>query len=205
MLMGAAGIKKRFMNATLDDFEPKYRQQFTTDKGLFLTGPRGVGKTHLMAAMIRQEILDKEPESYTGTIKHADPVYEYLQYYRPDEYAFPLFISVPELLLEIRGTFGQRYIDPDSGPPDTEASIISFYSRYKVLYLDDLGAEKASDWVRSTLYLLINRRYENERRTVISSNLSLDQLADQLDDRIASRISEMCKIVKIAGSDRRIK
>jgi DNA replication protein DnaC len=112
---------------------------------------------------------------------------------------FPLFISVPELLLQLRGTFNK------SDAETSEQELLEKYSNAKVLYLDDLGTEKPSDWAISTLFLLIDRRYSEMLRTVISSNLSLDQLADRLDDRIASRIAGMCEVVRMEGKDRRLK
>ena len=72
------------------------------------------------------------------------------------------------------------------------------------LALDDIGSEKATDWALQMLYLLIDRRYSQMLKTIITSNLTLDQIADRLDDRISSRIAGMCKIVSIKGKDRRL-
>jgi DNA replication protein DnaC len=104
---------------------------------------------------------------------------------------------MPELLLKLRGTF------KNSSESD-ESEIIKTYSEAKILYLDDLGVEKVSDWALQTIYLIIDRRYSEMLRTIISSNLSLDQLADRLDDRIASRIAGMCEVIKMTGKDRRL-
>jgi DNA replication protein DnaC len=193
--MQYCGVPKRFLNASMHDFPKKYSDQFRTDTGLYLCGPRGCGKTHLMAAMIREEILNAEPDVF-----YSESCAPYC--YEPTN--FPLLINVPEFLLQIRSTFGQRYLDAEY-PPDTEAEILKKYSNQRVLYIDDLGAEKASDWAVSTLYVLIDRRYTAMRRTVISSNLSLDELADRLDDRISSRIAGSSLVVKMTGSDRRLK
>jgi len=62
------------------------------------------------------------------------------------------------------------------------------------LLLDDLGVEKVSDWVLQELYILIDYRYEYLKTTVITSNYSLEELADRLGDpRIPSRIDSMCE------------
>lgn len=73
-----------------------------------------------------------------------------------------------------------------------------------VLVLDDIGAEKATDFVMDTLYLIINARYVHCLPTVFTSNLPIGELAEKIGDRTASRIVEMCDIVKIDGQDRRI-
>lgn len=74
-----------------------------------------------------------------------------------------------------------------------------------VIIIDDLGVEKASEWVKETFYRIINKRYDEVLPTIITSNLSLDELADRLGDRVASRITESCDIIKLEGDDRRIK
>jgi DNA replication protein DnaC len=191
--MHVCGVPKRFLSAAMTDFDAKHQKQFRTDTGLYLYGPRGCGKTHAMAALMRKEILDTEPNAFIG---QNGETYFY------ESSSFPFFISVSELLLKIRETFGRRYFDAES-TLNSEGEIHDKYSKWTVLFLDDLGAEKASDWSIATLYLLINRRYENELRTVISSNLSLDELADRLDDRISSRIAGMCEVIEMTGKDRR--
>jgi DNA replication protein DnaC len=193
-IMTRRGVAKRFLSASIEDFPEKHRKQFAADTGLYLQGPRGIGKTHAMAAMIKSEILNTEP--WKGKIEGRT---KQLCYTEPLPSTYPLFISVPELLLELRGTFNHSLSDT------SEQELLNIYSSVKVLYLDDIGTEKATDWAISTLYLLINRRYEDELRTIISSNLSLDELADHLDDRISSRIAGMCEVVKMTGEDRRLK
>ncbi len=110
--------------------------------------------------------------------------------------AAPLLISVPELLLEIRDTFNGNEI--------SEKAIIDKYSWIDVLILDDLGVEKTSDWVLQTLYTIIDRRYREELRTIITSNLGIEEIREKLDDRIASRIVGMCRVCILQGRDRRI-
>jgi len=73
-----------------------------------------------------------------------------------------------------------------------------------VLLLDDIGAEKASEWVKQTLYLIIDNRYGNMKKTFITSNLTLNQISNQLDDRISSRIAGMSNTIRMQGKDRRL-
>lgn len=72
-----------------------------------------------------------------------------------------------------------------------------------VLLVDDLGAAKASDWTEEVNYRLINHRYENEKPTLITSNVTPAQLGHALGDRVGSRLSEMCQRVVLKGGDRR--
>lgn len=73
-----------------------------------------------------------------------------------------------------------------------------------LLFIDDLGVEKPTEWVMETLYKIINSRYEAMLPTYFTSNLEVGELADRLGDRIASRIAEMCYIIKMDGPDRRL-
>lgn len=69
---------------------------------------------------------------------------------------------------------------------DGEFGLQSFLISIPLLVLDDLGAEYKSDYIRSQLYELLDARLN--KWTVITSNLSLSDIADRLDVRIASRI-----------------
>jgi DNA replication protein DnaC len=73
-----------------------------------------------------------------------------------------------------------------------------------VLILDDLGVEKATDFVVESLYLIINKRYNEVRPIILTSNFNLDELANRVGDRIPSRIVEMCHIVELGGEDKRL-
>jgi DNA replication protein DnaC len=74
----------------------------------------------------------------------------------------------------------------------------------KYLFIDDIGAEKTSDFVIEFLYQLVNKRYENMKRTVLVTNLTLEEFAQRYGDRILSRIQEMCVLLEIKGEDKRI-
>jgi len=61
-----------------------------------------------------------------------------------------------------------------------------------LLHVDDLGAEHRTEWVIEQLYTIVNARYEDERSTIVTSNLERDDLAEQLGERIVSRLEGMC-------------
>ena len=75
----------------------------------------------------------------------------------------------------------------------------------KLLILDDLGAEKASEWVKEQLYMLVNYRYEHMLPIVVTTNCSGAELEQELGRRTLSRLVEMTKPVNIRASDYRMK
>ena len=73
----------------------------------------------------------------------------------------------------------------------------------ELLVLDDLGAEKTSDWVEETLNLIVNTRYNERRATIFTSNY--EEKEDRTDPesllmrvgfRMHSRLYEMCEFVE---------
>lgn len=73
-----------------------------------------------------------------------------------------------------------------------------------LLIIDDVGAEKPTEWVFEQFYRIINYRYEQKLPIIFTSNLSLESLAGKLDGRIPSRIVEMCDVIELGGVDRRL-
>jgi DNA replication protein DnaC len=103
--------------------------------------------------------------------------------------------SLPRLLAVLRES-----MSGDAGL----LQLVDDLSDVDLLHLDDLGAERATDWVLEQLYAIVNARYEEERSLVITTNLDPDQLAEQLGPRIVSRIREICgDPILMKGADRR--
>lgn len=131
------------------------------------------------------------------TITAVQIMLNYLKYLYINQYDKSIqkktaeFISIPELLL----LFKTSYSKVDGGFSETE--LLKAYSNVDFLVLDDFGVDRTTDWAFQLLYIIINRRYENMKITIFTSNLKLSELADKLgDDRITSRIQQMCKIKK---------
>ena len=72
----------------------------------------------------------------------------------------------------------------------------------KLLILDDIGAERPSEYVCERLYDLINHRYTNMLATIYTSNLTPFELGDRLGSRIESRVRS-AEQIKLVGADRR--
>ena len=107
--------------------------------------------------------------------------------------------SLPRLLARIRRTF-----DAEPG----EESYLGFFERLTsvaLLQIDDLGAEKSSEWVLEQLYALIDERYVCERSVVVTTNLDLPDLEKQIGERTVSRLIEICgDPLRLVGDDLRL-
>ena len=108
------------------------------------------------------------------------------------------YVSSPKLIMELQNTYRR---DSD----DSSYIILDRLSNQEVLILDDIGAEKMTDFVGQAFYFLINEREQWERKTIITSNFSLAQLDKHIDSRVSSRIAGMCQIIELKGKDRRVK
>ena len=84
------------------------------------------------------------------------------------------------------------------------------YNLYDYLYncdcliIDDLGTENPNSFVASQLFALINERNLRRRSTVISTNLSLEDIHDLYTDRILSRTVSGFNVLRLSGKDIRI-
>jgi DNA replication protein DnaC len=73
-----------------------------------------------------------------------------------------------------------------------------------VLVLDDLGAEKVTEFVIEQLTALANERMQQRRPTIITSNLEPAQIkATYTDRRLIERLFANCDVIKLAGRSRR--
>lgn len=125
----------------------------------------------------------------------------------------------PKLLNRIRQTFQES---------ESENAYAEFFDRVTsvdLLYIDDLGAERHTDWVVEQLYAVVNERYENRRAMLVTSNAESEDdpagdearrdeaaevfwgeraLRRQIGSRTLSRLVEICgDPLPLFGEDRR--
>lgn len=87
-------------------------------------------------------------------------------------------------------------LNPFEQKKDFIAEVRNEVLQSHCLILDDLGAEKSSDWTNSTLFDVINHRYNENAQTIITSNFDIKTLQKRWGNyegmRVGRRITEMC-------------
>lgn len=94
--------------------------------------------------------------------------------------------------------------DRDLSQAEKNATV-SYILDSDLLIIDDLGTELNNSFTSSQLYRCIDTRLNNGRSTIISTNLSFDDLREQYSERIFSRITSNYTLLKITGDDIRLK
>lgn len=91
----------------------------------------------------------------------------------------------------------------------SESKMIDTYNSADLLIIDDLGKEKITTWSASTLFSIINARYERMLPTIFTTNLGYDELPKMLGDdhmraqAIISRMQETCFSLRMVWEDYR--
>jgi DNA replication protein DnaC len=93
--------------------------------------------------------------------------------------------SLPRLLSELRKTF-------EESSDLSYLQLLDSLAEVDLLHIDDVGAERSSEWVLEQLYAIVNARYEDEKAVVLTTNLDEARLREQITERTVSRLVEMC-------------
>lgn len=112
--------------------------------------------------------------------------------------------DVPALLITAK-----RLLDRvKDGYGGSEPDALAHARRVGLLALDDLGAERPTDWAIETISELIDSRTMEGLPTIVTSNYSLGQLRNLWGGmpgaRIASRLGGACERIEVTGEDRRM-
>lgn len=107
-----------------------------------------------------------------------------------------------DLLLDIKKSFDDSTV--------SEAQVLDIYKRVDLLIIDDLGKEQCSDWSMSTLYSILNDRYEDMKPTIVTTNYNAESLVSALTPKgfdntkivaIISRLRETSTVMTMAWGD----
>jgi DNA replication protein DnaC len=114
-----------------------------------------------------------------------------------------IFYDTRDLLRVIRSTY-------DPSVRAHESDVLRPVMLADLLVLDDLGAEKTSEWVDETMNLIVNTRYNQRRLTIFTSNYldipddtDPNSLLFRIGFRMRSRLHEMCEFIEMDGADYR--
>ena len=123
------------------------------------------------------------------------------------KYVPVLFTNLFEISKAVKSTFNRE-------SSQTEQDLVQKFSNVDILFFDDLGTElftknSGETWLQGLLFDLINKRYNNRKATIFSSNYSLNAIVNErgIMEKTVDRISEMTSgaVIKIVGQSLRSK
>lgn len=147
--------------------------------GIYLYGDKGTGKTHLTACIANELMQDNRQV---------------------------LFTNFAEIAKMIKGTFGNAR--------ESEADYINRIATVDFLFLDDIGTERVQAanggdlWLQEKIFDVLNKRYNNRKPTIFTSNYTLQELITErgIMDKTVDRIVEMSHaVIKVEGKSYRMK
>jgi DNA replication protein DnaC len=153
------------------------RDPIKTGENLILIGPAGTGKTGLAIGALH--VAHMSPRRLAGGDE------------RPTRVAFA---NVPDWLQAMRPT-------DDDEKRRTQERATDAAMCADLLLLDDLGADRVTEWVVERVYSLVNARYEANRPTIVTSNAKLAELATRYGERVIDRLTEHAEVVRLAGKN----
>ena len=111
------------------------------------------------------------------------------------------------VVYDMAGSLFSVFEDAKFSKSENMAALRDDIRRYlesDLLIIDDLGTEMTTSFTISALYELINTRLINSKKTIINSNLAIDELLQRYSPQIASRIKGEYHVLKFYGSDIRL-
>jgi DNA replication protein DnaC len=173
-------VPKRYAQVTLEscdkqsqDFHAYAREWAIRPEPVLLIGSVGRGKTQFAFAMLR-EMLRKGHDMRKF---------------------WPRYVTSPAL--------DAMLLESIKSQEDEKHLLNEFGKEIGVLFIDDFGRETHSDRAKRQYFEILNSRYAELLPTIISTNLTLDQISGHMGDAIASRFQEF-PILEFEGIDLRI-
>jgi DNA replication protein DnaC len=205
-LLARARIPKRYEHCILDSFE----------------GDFGADATLTSAKILAQNFVREYPLGTEGKglllvgsigVGKTHLAVGILQALIQEKNVKGLFVDYRELLKEIQHSYNAQVAT-------TELDLLRPVFDAEVLVLDELGAQKPTDWVWDTVALILNSRYNDKLTTIITTNyadqppggvapagreaaraMREETLGDRIGERMRSRLAEMCVVVEMRGED----
>ncbi|MGL4370201.1 MAG: ATP-binding protein [Spirochaetota bacterium] len=144
------------------------------DKGLFLWGNPGTGKTLLSSIILTELITRYAVEGKFMKISRN------------------FFGKLKATFVEGSANYGMA------------SRIEEEMANVDILIVDDFGTQRDTPWELETLYNLVDARYEKEKFTIFTANADPNvSMRDLYEGRILSRVRSMCRIVDLSGVDQR--
>jgi len=181
-------VPKIFIQDLIDKYPDSFKEDIPKHGNVFFFGETGTGKT----------------------LKALSCVLNWFKGKRIDPFFF-MFGNVSNMLYEIKDTFNPNYrpIDPaelqylnQRIPPfynenkTPQTNILNKYTEPKILIMDDFGTQKSTDFSIDLLYLIINKRYEDMKITITTSNFSPEEIEEKIgDSRMLSRLLYQCQLI----------
>jgi DNA replication protein DnaC len=216
MIRGAL-IGSRFDHCTLENFQVTRFNAAAHEacqkvarrdvEGVFLLGPVGVGKTHLLIGLMKAFTARHTPESVEEELVEVPHLRELVerqteddmdtdpvgldpseQFREPEVEFWPMLDLVSELRAEIK--IGELELSRRCRMCD-------------LLVIDDLGAERATDFVREELDRIVDWRYRDRKPIAVATNLEDREIVEKYGWRAISRWTESCVRVRMEGPDYR--
>ncbi|MDE1154272.1 MAG: ATP-binding protein [Acidobacteriaceae bacterium] len=204
-LIESARIPQRYAHCTLEDYFPNY----------------GGNNPSLNAALVQaRNFVKAYPFDTNGNgllltgsigVGKTHLAVGILQSLVSERGAQGLFYDYRDLLKQVQNSYN-RSVD------ETELGILKPVFEAEVLVLDELGANKPTDWVWDTVAHILNTRYNDRRTTIITTNypnlaplvaeansartaMREETLGDRIGERMRSRLQEMCVVMEMKGQD----
>lgn len=201
----SSNIPEKYHYSTFDNFDQKLQPRayqivkaFDWQSGsgdslvLLSPGIYGIGKTHLVCALLNETIKTDSRKAYieNGSIhRYRCPFY---------------YTTENELLRRIRETFNHK------DDAETEEDIYKLFSPLLLLIIDDVGKVRPKDqtFTQGVYFNIIDQRYSNSQATILTTNLDYADLEVHIGGACADRLREMCGkdgFVKMTGKSYRQK
>ena len=95
-----------------------------------------------------------------------------------------------------------KLLESMQGFSEDDSALIARLNRAKLLIIDDLGAERSTDYALEKVYDIVDSRYRAKLPIILTTNLSMTELKESTDiryTRIYDRIFEMCYPMQFKG------